>query len=936
MINRQFYTMKFKSSRLKQFDYDISVTFDEAKELKEIIALADNQILRSIRDISGHEVDYEKLEEMFVRREHLKKANGDHSDEIKEIQNGINRMMFVPEYITITIDHPKQYAHIYANGILVNGILYRRFSCSSSQARNSTVVLCDVRILDELRRRINNGRDESVPIAPSKFNAYFGLAGSATKIVSEPNFIVVKDFTNQTTFKANYVTETAWDIDDEIDVRDVTLDMNRNDGMGLISPAQAKKWAEELCLDWIPSQWCIRQSFIKGMLCTFDIHDFCKKINGGNYVVDTIYKNESGEYIKADLRNYDVIISESQFKLWNCYKSVDDYIDNYHKNKLYWGISQHTPKEPKDTLTLNYQFIQTLDLNQSSVEKLCEMFVDWVCGVSYENVPYMLLFLLGVNNTDSSIDNFLRSSDQYWIKSLIVNPDIKNDKYITSKIHNFIKYKIKNGCLGSIITDGNFQVLVSDPFAIMEHVCGLTPCGLLAGGEFYSGYWNNKGVTRVDSMRSPMTYRSEHVILDLVKNKDTEHWYKYCQDGIIVNWHGHEMVNWAGADVDFDILATTSNKTMIDSVYKNEIPVVYDPPKPQKIIFTEDDLYNADTFSFGSIIGQITNKGSNGYAMLPLVKNKFGEDSEECKLVVSRLKQCCKAQSCQIDKTKIGREVKGIPDLWVKVQKPKVNSDGEVLSNEAEIKQMEFYNSTLLNKHPYFFKYLYHDSKKKYNQFIGKYSCTCKDKYQMTIESLRALPRKTKEQKEFLDNLYRYMPLTYSDSPMNLVCMYIESVEFNLSKKIKISPSGDIWKLYKNHSVQYTEEQKEKILEVLKKHKQMINSNLSRSYDCRDVRCDNDDGFTEYQDYNDILRDKLNSVCSNVNLIVNCLVDHFYQDNPSANKDMLWYVYGRYIFDNLSFNTDRPCEFPFRDDNGDVLYLGKKYKMKEVSIDGQI
>ena len=54
MRNRQFYTYKFKSSRLKEFDYNINLTFDEAKEYKEVIALADSQILRNIRDIRSY------------------------------------------------------------------------------------------------------------------------------------------------------------------------------------------------------------------------------------------------------------------------------------------------------------------------------------------------------------------------------------------------------------------------------------------------------------------------------------------------------------------------------------------------------------------------------------------------------------------------------------------------------------------------------------------------------------------------------------------------------------------------------------------------------------------------------------------------------------------------------------------------------------------
>ena len=49
--------------------------------------------------------------------------------------------------------------------------------------------------------------------------------------------------------------------------------MNRTDGMGLISPEQARKWADELGLKYVPSEFGVRQAFIKGMLAVFDIRE---------------------------------------------------------------------------------------------------------------------------------------------------------------------------------------------------------------------------------------------------------------------------------------------------------------------------------------------------------------------------------------------------------------------------------------------------------------------------------------------------------------------------------------------------------------------------------------------------------------------------------------------------------------------------------------
>lgn len=959
---------------LKEFGYNITTTFDEAKECKEIIALADSQMLRTIRDITKHNIEYNKLERLYTERKICQKhllrlktkdfgkyknklniikqkntlayknifdlvnnTRNIYSDRIDEIQNKINKTMFIPNYITVVIEHNKHYEYLYQNGftVTINNVTrhYKRISCSAGQARVSTVAFCSDDIIDEVKCRINNGRKLDKPIASSKFNSYFGLSGSASKIVSEPKFIVVKDFSNTTHFKANYVTETDWDKDDIITVKDTgDMEMNRTDGMGLISPRQAKKWAEELGLDYIPSQYGIRQSFIKGMLCVFDIHDFCKKMNHGNYIVDTIYKDGNGNYIKADLRDYDVIISESQFKLWDSFNSVDEYIDNCHKNKLYWSVPQYAPKEAKNMLKLNYQFIQTLDLKQKDVENLCKQFVDWIEGVSYKNVPYMLLFLLGVNNDKQKIEEFLRSGQNYWIKSLIVNPELKNDKYIRTKIRELIKKKIQNGCIGDIYVDGNFQIIVSDPFGFMQHVCGQKVTGLLGNGQFYSNYWNERGVKQVDAMRSPLTYKSEHVILNLRNDDCVNYWYKYCKLGIILNYYGHECVNFAGSDFDLDILATTSNRTMIEHTYKDSLPVVYDAPKPKKIVFTEDDLYKSDTFSFGSIIGSITNKSSNAYALLPNLELKYGKNSDEYKLTESRLQQCCKAQSAQIDKAKIGKPVKGIPSIWVNKQEINIDKDtGEVLDSDDVVKEKNFYNNILLNKYPYFFKYRYKEAKKKFDKYVDENEMTCHQKFKMSVKSLMDLSRKTPEQKQFIKRYYDYMPLTYSDSSMNLLCRYIESINFDISQKIKSVDNANIINIYKNNNFQYTTKQYDDIVSTLQSHikgkrfDQMIPNDEDESKY-------SDDTIKEYNVDNDSLENKIKKICDNPYIVVNCLVDYFYEHKISANKDILWSTYGKYMFNNVKQNTHNKIMFPLPDKTGNINYMGGQYSLKEVEL----
>lgn len=329
LINRQLYTLKFNSSKLKELGYRVDTSFDEAFELGEVIALADSQMLRSIRDIRKRTVDKDKIEKLFAERDQLRrrcekrKNNQAYIQRLQWVKNKINRTMFVPDYVTVVMDHPKHYHYIFQNGIWINGKRYERFSCGAGQARVSTVVLVCDEITKELEKRLNNGRNPEKELAPSKFNAYFGLASSATYRVSKPRFCVVRDYENIVRYMANFDTECDWDLDDDMEIREVENAVNRTDGMGLISPEQSAKWAGELGLDYVPSQWIVRQAFLKGMVCTFPIHQFCEEVNGGSYLVDTVYKDEDGNYIKADLRNVDVIIGESQFKLWDSFDSQE-------------------------------------------------------------------------------------------------------------------------------------------------------------------------------------------------------------------------------------------------------------------------------------------------------------------------------------------------------------------------------------------------------------------------------------------------------------------------------------------------------------------------------------------------------------------------------------------------------------------------------------
>lgn len=923
MRNNQFYTYKFKSSRLKEFNYDINLTFDEALEYGEVISLFDNQMLKSIRRIKQRKVDFDKINTLNIKKRKLKSLphSKENATEIKSIQDEINKALFIPEYITIVMNHPSHYKYLFENKLKLNGKYFKRFSCSAGQARNSTVVFVEEETAKELDIIINNGRDLNHKLAPSKLNAYRGLAGSAISVVSTPRFCLVPDYESTTTFDANFVKETDYNSDDNISVETITELFNRFDGQGLITYNMAKKWADELELDYVPSQWCIRSSYIKGMVNVFDIHEFCKKENKGNYIIKTSYKDENGDHKEVDLRNIDVILSESQFKLWDSFESIESYQENCKNNGIYWGVSLYSPKKDKDILKMNYQFLQTLNLKNSDIESVCEKFVDWICGVTSENVYYTILFLLGENIDEDFIDSYLDKGENYWIKSLILNPNLINDKYIKKKVYDLIKRKIKHGCLGEILVDGNFQTIVSDPFAMMQHVCGMEVTGLLKKNEYFSNYWNQKGIQIVDSMRAPLTFRSEHVILNLRNDDVVNFWYKHSYSGIIVNIHGNETVRWAGSDFDFDILATTSNETIINSVYTDELPVVYKAPKPERHIVNEQMLYESDLFSFGSIIGSITNKSTTGYALLPM----FKEGGNEYTTLMNRIKMCTKLQSAQIDKAKIGREVKGIPSIWLNWLK---TSDDD--SNDVK-KKKEFINSILLNRHPYFFIYLYKDTKNKYKKYVKGYDITCKQKFGIGLNDLINKKRRKRDENDFLKLYEKYLPVIDSDCVMNNLCKYIESIDFNIRHNLHIKDSDDTYKNFIQEDIPFDNEKYKKAAKVYKQYKKTINqlSALNSKPDRSDF---DEELYREVIGKHEKFKREMNSICSNTEELLVYLVHLFYVENPNSSKEALWSMYGKYMYENVRNKVDHFYIPVKTEDDGDFIYLNNYYKLERMTL----
>ena len=152
MPNHSYYVMKFNSSWLREFNFNVNISFQDALQTKKIIALADNQMLRIIRDITHRNIDMADIENLFYQRDRIKrmKNNKENISKLKYLQKQIYKSLFIPEYVVITIESNKDYDYMFEGNLYINGKKYIRTSCSSAQGRVSKVVFCEENVANKL------------------------------------------------------------------------------------------------------------------------------------------------------------------------------------------------------------------------------------------------------------------------------------------------------------------------------------------------------------------------------------------------------------------------------------------------------------------------------------------------------------------------------------------------------------------------------------------------------------------------------------------------------------------------------------------------------------------------------------------------------------------------------------------------------------------
>ena len=141
-------------------------------------------------------------------------------------------------------------------------------------------------------------------------------------------------------------------------------------------------------------------------------------------------------------------------------------------------------------------------------------------------------------------------------------------------------------------------------------------------------------------------------------------------------------------DTDGDLLLTTDNEYVVNSIDRNLPPITYDKSTVKEQTLTDTNFAKMDARSFNTKIGFITNLATSFFCL----REQYDEDSEEYKELTRRINLLRFHQGSAIDAGK-GNVYIAPPSYWYRKQKIDYKND-----TLEEIQRKQFYNKLCGNK----------------------------------------------------------------------------------------------------------------------------------------------------------------------------------------------------------------------------------------------
>lgn len=910
------FVYKLHSKKLKKANWNLNLPLATAmhESPEDIVSLNSSQVMRFIDELNGVADINGRIRSIqrAIRQEKKKTKSKETRATIKALYENLYGLQFQKDYVCVIMDSNKDYDR--ANlGFKINGIEYKRFLGTNGGIKNSTIVYVNAKLYPELKKRLDNGRKKDVPLVPAKLEAYQALICSGSTAIPEPNgIIVVKDC-------LTHFNEDVIMINDETDgeptmtfEKGFEIEHNNSDGYGLMLPSYSRRVNQYLTSDGenTISGMNTRYAWTKGMVYTFDFIEFAEKVAGTYEIIDVWGQ-------KRDIRDAEVILTESMLKLLDCYDSWEDFYRNCQENHYQFSTTKITPMELENVRNTNYQFLQSYQFTDDEIRLLCKQTIDEITGVLGLDYRKSLTFLAGFGLYEN---NAFGENLDLCTRALMVDPRMINDPFVRRKIRNMISKRIEMAKRGAIKINANYSMISGDPYALAQSMFDLEITGLLNAGEIYHKYWLDKGADEVACFRAPMTNHNNIRRMKLRRDEQVMYWYQYIKTVLIYNAWDTSCEAMNGADFDGDTNMVTDNPIIVKNTL-NSPTILCVQRKAEKKISSEEDIIQANKLAFNDDIGIVTNHVTSMFE----VQAGFSPDTPEYETLSYRIMCGQLYQQNVIDRAK-GIVAKPMPSYWYSVRDNMVK-DGD--SNE--VMQSKAFNRKIaaVNK-PYFMTYVYPSLRTKNNTYVknSNYGVAMRFATQglFNIDELRAYEPKTQEMIDYLDYHEKFTPVGHNPCIVNRVCKICEEA-FD-SCKISASDSPDFDYSILKDNTGYSANTYSAVLAVYQDYQKRMNVFMERK---RTEKLDPSALFYERERFAKYFKMRCEEICTNEEELCNIVLDICYQTEKS--KQFVWDICGDVILNNLLENNNNMIRFPkMVEENGDFEYCGKQFTMCEQII----
>lgn len=747
-------------------------------------------------------------------------------------ENGLNGLTVKDAIVNIVVPTAngknarkaaEAYSELAHHGFDLNGRHYVRLCAGSGQLRQNTITFVWNVMHQYITEALYCGispEELGDSFSVSKWNAYVGLSESGMHFLkSAPRVCVVSDYEEiKPHLPIDYITTECTSgrrnnrVEKTItqhyyDEPEMNFDpLNSFDGQGLADPEWMRQVAMELGYlrendGYVPSEYILRAPWCKGLVVAFDFKAYCRE-----HGITTIKDVYGQSYAVEDI---DVLLSTSQFKMWKVYAKHGGWL--YHQKSmqkygLRWGVVIANKEHDDDYRTLNYQYLQALDLDDSDIDRLCSHTEDLLTKLCSGHIETVYRTLVGFSGgVDGSIGDdcgeateAAKPAASLLQRAIAHNYDLLQDSYIQTLIHREVESKFNGAKIGKLLCRGGYSFIVSDPVAQIQHIIrshavdgdhDIAVSGLIPAHEIYSAYWNRvrPAPDKVVLMRSPLIDSSEVTVCGLARTSEMDKWYSHIKSGLILSIHDVNTLALQNCDFDGDRCFNSNAPVLIKGAQRNPVPILYSGAGKQlKGAITFESMIEADIRGLNSAVGSLSNQATCLYAL----RDKFLKDSPEYAELSRRIKIVSELVGVEIDKIKTGIPPQK-PSAWNKEQMPYeqfIGADGKMVKAPAcspdEQERIRKRNALIPDNKPLFMRYIYDAM----NTDLARYDKSFDDvgKYNggPRLVELLSTPYESLDDdaKYMLDKYHRYLPAIDSPCIMNKICKRFERLQKQLKR----------------------------------------------------------------------------------------------------------------------------------------------------------